>query len=300
MGILSTGTLSWCGPVSAVDYVYHVKAENTNGLSEPSILRTAAGKAVIVAPDGASTLEIPADVAQDLIGAESVNSVGVLAPSPLLSYRIDVDSRSQDLGGRVFKSLEFKAMKGGNQLDKDFSFKRLVVLRLAYQTQGTIVTPSAVGAAAVEPAAVVPTADQMSVYWYNGQRWVQLYGKADTFDKSMILETKWLGIYQIRSAERVSGFTFNSAGISNRFITPNGDGKNDVVVFTFDNPRDSTVSGKIYDLKGAEVAGMEPGPLANTLVWDGKSGGRPVPGGVYIYQIQAEGQVHNGTVVVIN
>ena len=34
-------------------------------------------------------------------------------------------------------------------------------------------------------------------------------------------------------------------------------------------------------------------------MWDGKAGGRAVDGGVYVYQIRAEGRAFNGTLVVI-
>ena len=58
-------------------------------------------------------------------------------------------------------------------------------------------------------------------------------------------------------------------------------------------------SGKIFDLRGALIADLTLGPVANSLMWDGKSNGRVVPRGVYIYQIQAEGRTFSGTVVVI-
>ncbi len=104
-----------------------------------------------------------------------------------------------------------------------------------------------------------------------------------------------------------NGFSFDSAnGISNRFITPNTDTFNDSVVFTFENPRDSEVTGSIYDLKGAEVARMIAGPTGapvsasqSTLLWDGKMGGQTVNVGVYIYVIRSEDTVVSGTLVVV-
>ena len=100
------------------------------------------------------------------------------------------------------------------------------------------------------------------------------------------------------------GFTFDPGmDISNRFITPNGDLRNDNVVFTFGNPRDSAINGRIFDLKGAFVADMVPGPkpdaLTDSLKWDGKADGKPAKGGVYIYVIWSEDKVHCGTVVVV-
>ncbi len=103
----------------------------------------------------------------------------------------------------------------------------------------------------------------------------------------------------------VSGFSFDSgSGISNRFITPNGDGLNDSVVFTFANSRDSNISGRIYDIRGSVVASLVAGPAPanpsdSTLKWDGKSAGGTVVSGLYIYVIRGEKKVFSGLLVVI-
>jgi gliding motility-associated-like protein len=108
------------------------------------------------------------------------------------------------------------------------------------------------------------------------------------------------GSYQLRSVFTPAQFSFDLAQVSNKAITPNGDGKNDFVVFRLNNPQDSSVKGEIFDIRGRKVADMAVGTqIANSLVWDGKANGRVVPRGVYIYQIQAEGAAFNGTVIVI-
>ncbi|MBI4375002.1 MAG: gliding motility-associated C-terminal domain-containing protein [Elusimicrobia bacterium] len=90
-------------------------------------------------------------------------------------------------------------------------------------------------------------------------------------------------------------------GVSNRILTPNGDGFNDKIFFTVENGSGAEVSGKILDLKGAQVAAMTPdaNPVVLGLFWDGRSGGQVVPSGVYVYVIEAEGKVFSGTVVVV-
>lgn len=96
------------------------------------------------------------------------------------------------------------------------------------------------------------------------------------------------------------GFSFEAAsGLSNRFITPNGDRKNDEAVFTFSNPRDSQVSGTVYDLKGAKVADMSAGPGTNQLKWDPKASIAEVRSGLYLYVLWAEGRSFSGVLVVI-
>ncbi len=97
---------------------------------------------------------------------------------------------------------------------------------------------------------------------------------------------------------RVQGFAFTA--LSNRILTPNGDSRNDSVIFTFDNPAFSDVTGKIFDVRGHLVATMTPGPTANTtLQWDGRSNNLLVPSGVYLYFIHAESQIVRGAVVVV-
>ena len=88
-----------------------------------------------------------------------------------------------------------------------------------------------------------------------------------------------------------------------RTVTPNGDNRNDTFKFRCYNPRQLAVTGKIFNMKGSEVAVMKliDTPL-NTyyylLEWDPNSGGK-APGGLYLYQIIVEDQVYKGAVAVI-
>ncbi len=286
LAALSTATLTWTDLAGGPQYYYYVSAQNDSGASARSAIRTAATKAAyIVAPDDQSFFEV---LAPDVAPIEGVPMVQDSA------YLITVSSRPQDLGtlnGRVLKSVEFDAYQGGKLLAPNFPLAAPGLLSLHYAVSASSL---------VVPSAVVPAPSNMSVYWYNGRSWVQLYGTVDSVSQTMKIQTEFFGQYQLRSVERTSGFSFNVAGLSNRFLTPNGDGKNDNVVFTYDNPRDSAVVGRIFDLRGRMVVSSLPaGPVSNSLMWDGTAGGRPVPGGVYVYQIQAEGQTFSGTVVVI-
>lgn len=113
-----------------------------------------------------------------------------------------------------------------------------------------------------------------------------------------------------------------SGGISistmtpSKIFTPNGDGCNDIIVVHFNNPTGTTsISGKIFDIHGAFIDHMEhatyfsslafhpacPAPTLTyeALAWDGRdSDGGEAPKGIYIYQIEADGERLNGTVVV--
>jgi len=114
-----------------------------------------------------------------------------------------------------------------------------------------------------------------------------------------------------RAHAQASAFKF--LGSLSRVLTPNGDGLNDIAILCVDNPRSSSVSGSVFDLRGARVATLfyKPGtaggcppsvsapPNVEQLTWDGKASGRTVPAGVYVYQIQSEGVTVTGTVVVV-
>ncbi len=100
----------------------------------------------------------------------------------------------------------------------------------------------------------------------------------------------------------------------NKFVTPNGDNRNDTFIFRCYNPRDYAVEGRVYDLSGREVAvmrlkqrsnGTDPAITVDNsagiyydLEWNPNSGGHK-PGGVYIYQVRMETKVYKGTIVVI-
>ena len=105
--------------------------------------------------------------------------------------------------------------------------------------------------------------------------------------------------------------SFRFFGPLSRVVTPNGDGRNDLAVFCFDDPADSDVSGTIYTLLGAEVAttgtrttlsGCPAASISgqpNAVTWDGRSNGQTVSSGVYVYRITAETQSYSGSLIVV-
>ena len=280
-GEISSGTLTWSDTIGANDaFYYHARAFNQAGASIPSYARASLGGGLyFLAPDNQSMLEVPADGAGAFFSASA---------DPMDAYSIEISTHQEDLGGRVVKSVEFSAYRGGLEPAADFSLTKNGALKLYYAKSGGVITPSAAA-----------DAKGVSMYFYNGARWLQMYGEVNAEERSVKLATKALGRYQLRTTERTGLFAADKAGLTNRLITPNGDGKNDTMVFVFDNPQHKDVKGKIYDLRGALVDTMKAGPIGNSLLWDAKAGGQTVPGGVYIYQIEAGGAVYNGTVAVI-
>ena len=278
---VSSDTFSWTDAAAGDGgYYYHARSVNQAGASLASYARNAAaGGLYFLGPDNETSLEIP-----DSAGAAFFSSSG----DPMQSYSVEITTNAADLGGRVLKSVEFTAYRGGMQADPNFRLTEKARVKLYYHKSGDDIVPSA-----------VPDASALSMFFYNGSRWLQMYGAVSAEDRSVQLQTSFLGRYQLRSTERSGGFSADAAGLLNRLITPNGDGKNDTMVFIYDNPQGNTVKGAIYDLRGTRVAAMTQGPIGNSLIWDPRSGGSAVPGGIYIYQITAGAKVYNGTVTVI-
>lgn len=252
-------------------------------------------------PDDVTRLKIPASM------TGSLRPGGNKWGEPLVVRAVESVS---DVGGRVVKSVRFDALRPGGGPAEGFRFPSPDLdVALRYEVQGGQVVSSAYappGAGArtlakVEPAVGAADASRwLSAYWFNGREYVKLYGDVDSLDQTVRVRAAMPGRFQIRTVFRPAQFTFDIKEISNKVITPNGDGRNDYTVLQFYNPKDSAVSGKIYDLRGMHVADMRPGTqVTDSLTWDGTSNGRVVPRGVYIYQIKAEEKVFNGTIVVI-
>ncbi len=282
IAVTSTSSLTWTDIIPTADpYYYYARAVNQAGASPPSCARSSEGGGLFfLAPDNQSLFEVP----QEGTGAFFSSSA-----DPMDVYTLEISTRLADLTGRVVKSVEFSAYRGGLEAAPHFQLGGKGTLKLYYAKSGGSIVPSDAAA----------DAKSLSMYYYNGSRWLQMYGVVDESDRSVQLETSLLGRYQLRTTERSGSFGADRIGLLNRLITPNGDGKNDRMVFIFDNPEGKPVKGKIYDLHGALVATMSPGPVANSLVWDAKAGGQVVPGGVYIYQMEADAKVYNGTIVVV-
>ncbi len=144
----------------------------------------------------------------------------------------------------------------------------------------------------------------VGVMWWNGTAWIRISdAQVDPVLKTVSFYTGLPGTYQVRTFQAPSELTLDKANVFPRIFTPNGDGINDIVLFVVENPKDSSIDGKIYDIGGNEVATLAPAgvgaPTPDTLMWNGRDrDGRLVRSGVYIYRIKGEGKSFTGTVVV--
>jgi len=285
--------LVWTDPenVQGKIFYYIVRAKDTAGnLSEISMIVDSSKNTNICAVNSEEKLThivIPKEINQILY--KESNSYGD-------DVIIEVLRNKEEESGRVIRSYSFIATKGqsGKEI-KGFVFvKPLAEIVLAYEVENGY----------VKRASSVPedrASERLALFWFNGLEWLKLGGKVDKYFHLVSIKSKRIGKYMIKESLQATSFAIESIQPDKTF-TPNGDGWNDYFEIKYANPRDGSVTGKIYDLKGALVAGMKKGGNEDTLMWDGKDAdGNPAPGGVYIYQLQVigpENKVINGTVVV--
>jgi hypothetical protein len=81
-----------------------------------------------------------------------------------------------------------------------------------------------------------------------------------------------------------------------RIFSPNEGNK---VRFSFSNPNFSEVTIKIFDITGAEIKRNLQREEEGVMFWDGTDeNDNLVRAGIYIYQLEADGKVINGTIIV--
>lgn len=107
------------------------------------------------------------------------------------------------------------------------------------------------------------------------------------------------GVFAAAAVPGAAPLGFDFSGTTNRIITPNGDTFNDSVTFRFANPRDSSGSIRIYDLRGRELRSLPISVGDTSEVWDARANGQIVAGGVYIYVLSIEQRTFSGALLVI-
>jgi hypothetical protein len=139
---------------------------------------------------------------------------------------------------------------------------------------------------------------QLVIYWFNGVEWVKLGGISDSTSANIYTFSRRIGQYALKLDTLADEFTLN--WVKPRIFTPEeSGGVINEVRFGFENPNFAEVTIKIYDISGAEIRTTLRREGENVMVWDGRdNSGSIVRAGMYIYQIEADGKVLNGTVVV--
>ncbi|MDX6771119.1 MAG: gliding motility-associated C-terminal domain-containing protein [Elusimicrobiota bacterium] len=280
-------------------YQYRVASYNTEGLSL---------NAQSVSTLGDRSFQL--DTCDNIVTMDKTAGAALDGDTNGLGHDIRIlgERRPQDVGGTVFQSVSWKAYLDGVTELTTFVLPKPARVTLRYDVDGSgapvpSTSPFFGAQGVVAPAggasAAAAGAGDLGVYWHNGAEFKKMYGQVDPVSRTVSVESPNLGVYQIRALQRAAGAVFDLSNLSGRVVTPNGDGLNDTIIFTYDpGPNNAAVSGRIYDLNGGFVADMRPGLVPNTLVWDGKMNGRAATSGVYVYRVSGDGKTFTGTVVV--
>jgi gliding motility-associated-like protein len=285
--------LSWNEKEDITDkiYYYKVRAVDIGGVeSDDSMIIMAAEQKVNV-------IALAEDMQAKLLISEELTDVLYEESS---SYGVDLNitissSTLENRDDKVISCYEYRALKGyGNDSLEEiesFSFdkpKASVSLSYEVDSQGLVKGTSIKASQAGR---------ELGLFWFNGIEWVKLGARTDTVEQVLTIRTKKLGKYKIKESFAATEFTLNK--VWPRIFTPNNDGLNDVVNFQYANPNEKGVVCRIFDIRGALVRQLDIGQTETSFAWDGKDEkGKVAPSGVYIYQLEGEGKVINGTVVL--
>jgi hypothetical protein len=288
-----TGATNYTDNTFGADYFYTIQAVSTNGsVSALSDYLDAQGNRYALAADDPSTrVVMPHDAALYLVKGNNPYGDDI---EILLTHQpqdeVNVTLRSYLISARTVST---------QQTLTPFSFPLSdVSVQLGFGAAVGSLHLSVSQRAAVTSGSI---AQIISVYWFNGSTYVQIGDPVLTSGQSIGVDVRNLGTYQLRAVTLGSHFQLTQGSPYPRVITPNG-AENRRVFFFFDNPMGDSVTGAIYDVRGAKVRDLQinsQSPTPNCLVWDGKDNqGSVVHSGVFLYKISTGQDTVTGTVVV--
>jgi len=272
-------------------YYYKVRAVDSKGVESGDSM-------MLMAQDGnISVIALAEDMQARVIIPEELTDILYEESS---CYGADLNITVEEVveeenKDKVVSCYEFRAFKGyDNDAPEEiesFSFakpKSSVGLSYEVNSQGAVKGTNIKASQAGR---------NLALFWFNGIEWVKLGAKTDTDEQVLTIKTKKLGMYKIKESFAATEFTLNK--VWPRIFTPNNDGLNDVVNFQYDNPNQKGVVCRIFDIRGALVRQLDIGQTETSFAWDGKDEkGKVALSGVYIYQLEGEGKVINGTVIL--
>lgn len=265
-------------------FYYLVKAVDSSGNEGANSLIIESlepDKMSILSSDREVTAELPSDVSKAL-----------LAGNNKWNENLSVEfSRKTELeNGSTLKVYDLAIRNSSFTELEDYDFSTPVTLQFCYTN-----LCSAPGALSPKKAGSF-NSGELSVYWHNGVEFIRVGGYMDTAKKKVLIRVTKTGQYQLRQVARASAFGVASLDPAKVF-TP-GTSPYEKMTFYVDNPTGDKVTGKIFDLRGEYVADIkvlgDPTATTVSLEWDGKNTRK----GVYIYQIEGDGKVVNGTIIL--
>ena len=266
-------------------YYYRVKAKDTYNQESDGLM--------IVNSDGASPVIIASrDMKVTLMFDDESKELFYNAANGAGLVRMKIE-KLQDQGSGWLASYSIKAYSSsdGSLLGDDLITNTRVgaKLTLAYSsTENSISKTQPSSQQNLQPA----------LYWNNSIKWVKVNGLNDPGASAISIRTKLIGEYAVKMVSPADKFGISS--VEPKIFSPN---ESNITIskarFYIDNPHYSEITSAIFDIEGRVIRTSLPRELETVLYWDGRdSGGNIVPAGVYIYQLEADGNILNGTIVV--
>jgi gliding motility-associated-like protein len=258
--------------VTAADVAGNLTTTKLTILYQP-LIRAAEGGAVYLPektddgiPDNDTKVVVPAGAAkQDF----SVQIVQLESPPPA------VDNPAIGIG--VIPPLvayEFTVKDESGDQEVSIAFVKPIMLYLQYQELKALDVPA------------------IMCRW-DGVKWNRIGGEEDRDNNTVKATVNAMSIFGLFRGTAVTEFSLGGA-FPNPF-TPNDDGVNDIISFYVDNPNNAETVIRIFDLRGALIRKLGDGLTS----WDGlDDAAQPVEMGVYIFQVEVEGQVKGGTIAL--
>ncbi len=133
----------------------------------------------------------------------------------------------------------------------------------------------------------------VAVAWWDGSRWRPLAARRNANLNTLSFRiANGMKLFAILPSAAASP---DDARPSQKVITPNGDGANDTLIFTFFDAA-SNIQVEIFDITGRRIRSLSG---VGTTTWDGRDdSGDIVESGVYIYQYSDGGKRISGAVAV--
>jgi gliding motility-associated-like protein len=130
----------------------------------------------------------------------------------------------------------------------------------------------------------------LRVFWWDGFAWRYVGGQVDPAANRVRVNVTHFSLYGLFP---MGTLTADTVRPKEKIITPNGDGKNDVVTFEID-PLDGGFEIEVFDIRGAVVRRLD-----SVREWDGRNDdGEVVESGTYVYRLEGQGMTVTGMIAV--
>lgn len=282
----AAGTLSFVdGSVQGGKYYYLVRAIDASGIEGANSLLIESlnpDKMSLVSLDQQIMAELPSEVSKELLAENNRWNTNLA---------VEFSRKTSEEIGRTLRVYDLTVRDSDFNELSDYSFATPVTLQFSYN--GLALAPDLRGGGS---RAQSFAAGELSVYWFNGVEFIRVGGYMDDVKKRVSIRVTKPGQYQLRQIVKASAFGVASLNPAKVF-TP-GVAPYEKMTFYIDNPSGDKVTGKIYDLRGEFIADIkvlgDATATTVTMEWDG-NGTRK---GVYIYQVEGDERVVNGTIIL--